>query len=127
MDYFVHRGDQKFGPYKLADLQRYVQSGNISIEDMVESEGTAGQVSVSSVLGNVAFAPAVATQSPEVKTVPLPLNLHWLLLLPLAVLTSQISSLIWLVVLANWARKLNGDKKALYFMVGGISVAFIGG
>ena len=29
MEYFVRRGDQRFGPYSLADLQKYVQSGNL--------------------------------------------------------------------------------------------------
>ena len=34
MEYFVKRGDQRFGPYSLADLQQYVLSGNVTLEDV---------------------------------------------------------------------------------------------
>ena len=53
MQYFVQRGDQKFGPYTLAELQRYVQSGNIAVEDLAQSEGMTAWAPVSQILGNI--------------------------------------------------------------------------
>jgi len=57
MEYFVKRGEQRFGPYSLSDLQQYVQSGNLVVEDLAQSEGMADWVPVSQVLGNI---PAMA-------------------------------------------------------------------
>ena len=56
MQYFVKRGEQSFGPYSLADLQRYVQSGNIAATDLTQSEGMTEWVPVSQVLGNIPAA-----------------------------------------------------------------------
>jgi hypothetical protein len=53
MEYFVKRGDQRFGPYSLSDLQQYVQSGNLAVEDVAQSEGMADWVPLSQVLGNI--------------------------------------------------------------------------
>ena len=57
MEYFVKRGEQRFGPYSLSDLQQYVQSGNLVIEDLAQSEGMTDWVPVSQILGNI---PALA-------------------------------------------------------------------
>jgi hypothetical protein len=116
MQYFVKRGDQKFGPYTLAELQRYVQSGNITPEDLAQSEGMADWAPVSQVLGNI---PAAATTSsgaaaePAPQLVPLAPNLHWVFVLILDIVTRQLFNMIWALVLANWARKLINDNKPL--------------
>jgi hypothetical protein len=119
MGYLVKRGDQTFGPYTLVDLQRYVQSGNILLEDVAQSEGLTDWVPVRQVMGDIPVVemtstPAVAV--PAADLVPLPPNLHWALLLVLNILTSQIFNLfnlIWALVLANWGRKLSGNNKPL--------------
>lgn len=116
MQYFVKRGDQKFGPYTLAELQRYVQSGNITPEDLAQSEGMTDWAPVSLVLGNI---PAVAITSsgpaaqPAPQLVPLAPNLHWGIVLVLDIVTRQLFNLIWALVLANWARKLINNNKPL--------------
>src|ERR1700722_20395821 len=118
MEYFVKRGDERFGPYSLSDLQQYVHSGNVTLEDLTQSEGMADWVPVSHVLGNIpamAFAGggvAVAT-TPAIELVPLPPNLHWSIVLILGILTRQLFNLIWALVQANWARKLSGDNKPM--------------
>jgi len=118
MDYFVKRGDQRFGPYNLADLQQYVQSGNVTLEDLTQSEGMADWVPISHVLGNIpamAIAGgvvAVAT-APAAELVPLPPNLHWSIVLILGILTRQLFNLVWALLQGNWARKLSGDNKPL--------------
>ena len=118
MDYFVKRGDQRFGPYSLSDLQHYVQSGDVTLEDLTQSEGMADWVPVSNVLGNIpamAFAgggTAVAIV-PEPQLVSLPPNLHWLIVLVLGLITRQLFNLVWALLQGNWARKLSGDNKPL--------------
>ena len=118
MEYFVKRGEQRFGPYSLSDLQNYVQSGNILPDDLAQSEGMNDWGPVSQVLGNIP-APALDASgagfgaSAEPQLVPLPPNLHWAILLILVVATRQLFNLIWALIQANWARKLSGDNKPL--------------
>jgi hypothetical protein len=118
MEYFVKRGDQRFGPYSLSDLQQYVQSGNVTLEDWTQSEGMADWVPVSNVLGDIpamALAgggSAIAVAS-ETQLVPLPPNLHWSIVLILGLITRQLFNLVWALLQGNWARKLSGDNKPL--------------
>ncbi len=118
MEYFVKRGDQRFGPYSLSDLQQYVQSGNLAVEDVAQSEGMTEWVPLSQVLGNIPVTviltggtTAAAAAQPQL--VPLPPNLHWSIVLILGILTRQLFNLIWALVQGNWARKLSGDNKPL--------------
>jgi hypothetical protein len=118
MQYFVRRGEQRFGPYSLSDLQRYVQSGNIAGDDLTQSEGMSDWVPVSQVLGNipaiaVTSGGAAAAPAPEHEPVPLPPNLHWSLVLVLGIITFELFNLVWAVVQANWARRLSGNNKSM--------------
>lgn len=116
MEYFIKRGEQRFGPYNLSEVQQYVQSGNILLEDMAQSEGMDSWVPVSQILGNIpatVAATGIAPFVPETERVALPPNLPWWVLLILVVLTRQIFNLIWALVQANWARKLSGNNKPL--------------
>jgi GYF domain 2 len=136
MEYFVKRGEQRFGPYSLSDLQRYVQSGNVLSEDLAQSEGMNEWVAVSQVLGNI---PTMARADgagiliePESRLVSLPPNLHWSILLILSAITRQLFNLIWAVVQGNWARQLSGDNKPLVLvamypagMIAGILAAML--
>jgi TM2 domain-containing membrane protein YozV len=60
MNYYVQRNGQKFGPYNLTDLQRYVASGDILQSDMAQSEGMQDWIPVSQVVGNSGAAAAAA-------------------------------------------------------------------
>jgi hypothetical protein len=118
MDYRVKRGDQTFGPYSLTDLQRYVQSGNVLLEDLAQSEAMTDWVLVRQVLGDIPAAtmtPVASTglTAPAVALVELPPNLHWAIVLVLDVVTRQLFNLIWALVLANWGRKLIGNNKPM--------------
>lgn len=53
MKYFIKRDLNEYGPYALADLQRYVAQGNISPNDLTRSEGMTDWVPVSQVVGNI--------------------------------------------------------------------------
>jgi hypothetical protein len=118
VEYFVKRGDQRFGPYGLSDLQAYVQSGNVLSDDLAQSEGMTEWVPVSQVLGNIP-APVAGTggtaiqTAPEPQLVALPPNWHWSIILILGIVTRQLFNLIWALVQANWARKLIGDNKPM--------------
>ncbi len=122
MDYFVQRGEEKFGPYTLADLQGYVQSGRVLPGDLAQSEGMDQWVPVSQILGNIPIqvtaAPVAVAPAPEL--VPLPPNLHWSILLIIVILgrlsygaLALIFNWVWVLIQANWARKLSGNNLAM--------------
>src|SRR5258708_26443985 len=67
MNYFIKRELNEYGPYSLADLQKYVASGNILLTDLCRSEGLTDWVPVSQVIGNIPV-PAAAPQ-PAPRTV----------------------------------------------------------
>ncbi|HEY1678715.1 MAG TPA: DUF4339 domain-containing protein [Candidatus Sulfotelmatobacter sp.] len=118
MEYFVKRGEERFGPYSLTDLQSYVQSGNVLAADLAQSEGMNGWLPVSQVLGNIpalTLSPAMGslTTATEPQLVPLPPNLHWLIVLVLGILTRQLFNFVWALIQANWARKLSGENKPM--------------
>lgn len=117
MEYFVKRGDERYGPYSLSDLQQYVQSGNIATEDLAQSEGMQEWIPVNQILGNIP-APLRGAATPaapvnEARLVPLPPNWHWAIVLILDIVTRQLFNLVWAMIQANWARKLSGDNKPL--------------
>jgi hypothetical protein len=141
MDYQIQRGDQKFGPYSLAELQEYVRSGHISLTDLAQSEGMSEWVSVSQILGNIPIpAPAPTAAVPAQELVPLPPNLHWAIVLVMLVLGRLIGLLlilftwVWSLVLANWARRLVNKNTAMVLVamypagvVAGILAIGVGG
>jgi hypothetical protein len=120
MEYFVQRGEQKFGPYTLAEMQEYAQAGRILSTDLAKSEGLTEWVPVSQILGNIpAPVAAPAAAAAPVETVPLPPNLHWAVLLVIVIggqflgLLSLLFNWVWVLILANWARRLSGTNKAM--------------
>jgi GYF domain 2 len=62
MRYYIKRDLNEYGPYTLADLQRYVAQGNIVMSDLARSEGMTDWAPVSQILGTIAVpVPAPAT------------------------------------------------------------------
>jgi MFS family permease len=120
MDYQIQRGDQKFGPYSLAELQEYVQSGRILLTDLTKSEGMSEWVPVSQILGNIPIPSPVPTVAvPVQEPVPLPPNLHWVIVLAMMILGRLAGLLlilftwVWSLILANWARRLVNRNTAM--------------
>jgi GYF domain 2 len=129
MNYFVKRGDQQYGPYSLADLQRYVQSGNIAPTDLARSEAMQDWVPVSQVIGNISV-PAAPTASATGQNVPQanlnpPPNLHWGVVLLLHIVTCGIFGIIWLFVEAVWVKKVRPSSRALLYLIGCVVLGFI--
>ena len=91
MNYKIKRGEQEYGPYTLAELQRYVASGNVLLTDLCQSEGMPEWVPVQQVIGNIpvpAAAPApTAAAAFQPSPYPLPPNLHWGVAILLGVIT----------------------------------------
>jgi hypothetical protein len=120
MNYFVQKGDQRLGPFTLVELHAQAQSGKIARTDLAQSEGMSEWVPVSQVLGNIPVpavtsygASAAPAMEPAPRLVPLPANLHWLILLVLDIISRNLFNLIWALYLAHWARKLQGENKPL--------------
>ena len=143
MNYFIKRELNEYGPYSLADLQKYVASGNILLTDLCRSEGLTDWVPVSQVIGNIPV-PAAAPQpapgtvyggsapgygapagyaAPVVSQYPPPPSLHWGILVLLGVLTCGLFGWVWAFVQAAWVKKVDPESKALLYY--GISVGLL--
>lgn len=57
MSYYIKRDLNEYGPYTLADLQRYVAQGNIVLTDLARGDGITGWVPVSQILASAPSAP----------------------------------------------------------------------
>ncbi len=86
MNYMLMRNGQQYGPYTLADLQRYVAAGNILVSDLVKSEGMDNWVPLSQIIGNIPVPAPAAPQwtPPPMSPYPPPPSLHWGIVLALA-------------------------------------------
>jgi GYF domain 2 len=135
MNYFIKRDLNEYGPYSLADLQKYVASGNILLTDLCRSEGLADWIPVSQVIGNIPV-PVAAPQPPTgtvyggpaayggtpagygaaaVSQYPPPPSLHWGIALLLTIITCFIFGWVWLFVQAAWMKKVQPRSKAIIF------------
>jgi len=154
MKYFIQRGIQEYGPYTLAELQRYVASGNILLTDLTRSEGLNEWVPVSQVMGNIPVpvpAPAApagmvyggstvygggtvyggttaygTSAAPAVTAGPVPPDFHWGLVLLIGVVTCGLFYWAWLIVEAAYVRKIKPASKGLLLVILSIAIYFFG-
>jgi hypothetical protein len=122
MPYHVSRNGQTYGPYTLEDLQRYVASGNILATDLAKSDEMPEWVPVSQILGtSVSAAPAYAPPPsyPPAAGVayPDPPNLNWGLELLLGFFTCGLFVLVWNLVIAAWAKRVQPASNALMYYI----------
>lgn len=140
MKYHIKRELNEYGPYTLADLQRYVAQGNILLTDLTRSEGLADWVPVSQVLGNIPVPVPAATgtvyagtpgygaaAAPAVTAGPVPPDFHWALVLLLTFVTCGLFSSAWLIVEAVWIRKIKPESKGLLLVMLALASYVIGG
>src|SRR5579859_2614838 len=128
MNYFIKRELNEYGPYSLADLQKYVASGNILLTDLCRSEGLTDWVPVSQVIGNIpvpaapqpvapgAYGAAGSYAAPVVSQYPPPPNLHWGVCVLLGVVTCGIFAAVWMMVQAVWIKKVQPNSKAVIYV-----------
>src|ERR1700704_6423068 len=141
MKYYIQRQLNEYGPYTLADLQRYVAQGSILLTDLTRSEGMTEWTPVSQVLGNIPVqVPAATMQVPGSPTYgsasggtgtvysgtpsyagqavsatpggPVPPDFHWALVL-LVGFFCNLFQLIWLFVEAGFVKKIDRESKAV--------------
>jgi hypothetical protein len=145
MKYYIQRGLNEYGPYTLADLQRYVAQGNIAMSDLTRSEGMSDWVPVSQVLGDIPVpmpAPAGAAAggtvyegvspygtaaAPAMVVGPVPPDFHWALVLLIGVVTCGLFLSAWLIVEAVWIRKIKPQSYALFVVLAAIGAGFASG
>jgi hypothetical protein len=155
MKYFIQRQLNEYGPYTLADLQRYVAQGSILPTDLTRSEGMTEWTPVSQVIGNIPIPLAAGTAAGAyaggaayggsgtvydgsttgfgVQAVPMqgsllvPPDLHWGLVLLIGIFTCGLFFSAWMIVEAVFVRKIKPDSKALLFVIIGVAGGYLGG
>jgi hypothetical protein len=120
MNYFIKRDLSEFGPYTLAELQRYTSTGNVLLTDLCRSEGMTDWTPVSEVIGNIpvpvaAPAPPAGAMPAAVSQYPPPPSLHWGVAVLLGIITCGIFGWVWALVQASWMKKVQPASKALMF------------
>jgi hypothetical protein len=155
MNYYIQRGINEYGPYTLADLQRYVAQGNIALTDLARSEGMTEWTPVSQILGNIPVAPpppvpvapagavtpvmtspgtvysgdpAAAGAAPAMAVGgPVPPDLHWALVWLIAAVSCGIFQWVWLFIEAAFVKKIKPDSNFLAFLISGLVLTFVSG
>jgi GYF domain 2 len=138
MTYQVSRNGQMYGPYTLEDLQRYVASGNVLLTDLAKSEDMPDWLPVSQILGTPlgtavpptpAYVPSSGYPAPSGISYENPPNLNWGLELLLGFLTCRLFVMIWNLVIAAWAKRIEPTSNALtyYIIATVLSVLQFGG
>jgi hypothetical protein len=152
MKYYIQRQLNEYGPYTLADLQRYVAQGSIQLADLTRSEGMTDWVPVSQVIGNIPIpvaAPAgqaigaaaygggtvydgsgavYGVQAVSALGEPaVPIDFHWALVLLIGIVTCGIFNYAWLIVESVFVRKVKPASKGLLFVIIAIAGFFVGG
>ena len=130
MTYQVSRNGQMYGPYTLEDLQRYVASGNVLPTDLAKSEEMTDWLPVAQILGQSlaqplgsagvaapAYASPAAYPAPPVNQYPDPPNLNWGLELLLGFLTCGLFVVVWNLIIAAWAKRVEPTSKAFMFYI----------
>lgn len=150
MKYYIQRQLNQYGPYTLADLQRYVAQGNIQLTDLARSEGMTDWVPVSQVLGNIPVpvpAPAMVNPGPAGAGVaygtgtvyspfpvmpsqavagPIPPDFHWAAVLAISPFTCFLFLWAWFIVQSVFMRKVNSESRALLFVILSFVSFFVG-
>ena len=146
MNYYISRDGQQFGPYTLAEVQRYVADGNILLTDLAHCEGMASWVPVQQILSNNPAKPpssppaapnwaqapvyqqqpmGVAQQPVAGTSGPLPPDLHWALVLVIGIFCS-IFMVVWMFIEAGFVKKLRPSSNAGMFYGLGIGAVVLG-
>jgi hypothetical protein len=127
VNYFITREGQQYGPYTLADLQRYAASGEVLVTDLATSEASSEPVPVSQIIGTIAVPTPMRTVMPgvEMPYFPDPPNLHWGLVLLFGMISCGLFTIVWDIVQAAWLKKVEPASNALLIYCGA-AAAWVG-
>lgn len=143
MPYQISRAGQIYGPYTLEDLQRYVATGNILLTDLAKSDEMSDWVPVAQIL-HPAAAPNPAAGAPSlpyappatpyqqqsayaVSPYPDPPNLHWAIVLVLAICTCGLFAIVWDLVQVLWMKRIEPQTRAFPYFIAYAILTFING
>ena len=154
MKYYIQRQLNEYGPYTLADLQRYVSQGTIQLTDLTRSEGMTEWTPVSQVIGNIPIPLAAANAAGAftggaayggsgtvydgsaagfgVQALPMqgnpivPPDFHWALVLLIGICTCGLFFSAWMIVEAAFVRKIKPDSKGLFLIITAVAGAYVG-
>jgi hypothetical protein len=141
MVYQISRGGQTYGPYTLADLKRYVESGHVLLTDMAKGDEMPEWATVAQILNpsgvpsvqpsvpaaDPAYQPAYAPQPTyaPVMEYPDPPNLHWGLVFVLDIITFGIFQIVWNFILSAWMKRVQPNSQAMLYYIGGYGLLFL--
>jgi len=140
MVYQISRGGQTYGPYTLADLKRYVESGHVLLTDMAKGDEMPEWATVSQILNpsgvppvappaqaDPAYAAGYAPHSTDVPVAqfPDPPNLHWGIVFLLDIVTFGLFQIVWNFILSAWMKRVQPNSQALLYYVGGYGLLFL--
>lgn len=122
MNYQVSRNGQMYGPYTLEDLRRYVASGNVLPTDLAKAEEMPEWLPVAQILGlpetpSAVYGAPVSGTAVAVEQFPDPPNLNWGLELLLGFVTCGMFVVVWNLVIAAWAKRVQPASKALMYYI----------
>ena len=118
MNYQISRNGQMYGPYTLEDLQRYVASGNVLPTDLAKSEDMHDWLPVAQILAGAgiaspAYVPPAGYAASTGAQYPDPPNLNWGLELLLGFVTFGLFVVVWNLIIAAWANRVQPASKAM--------------
>jgi hypothetical protein len=151
MKYYIQRQLNEYGPYTLADLQRYVAQGSIQLTDLTRSEGMTEWTPVSQVIGDIPI-PVPAGQAPSgpayagatvyggpgssgavapgyggaaINSGLVPPDFHWALVL-LVNFFCNFFQIVWLFVEAAFVKKIDRESKGVALLAGSFATVIVG-
>lgn len=143
MPYLISRAGQTYGPYTLEDLQRYVATGNVLLTDLAKSDEMPDWLPVAQILNPATGAipvtgvpappytpPAAAYGQPPAYAVSPysdPPNLHWALVLLLAICTCGLFAVIWDFVQVLWMKRVEPQTRAFPYFIAYAVLSFLNG
>jgi hypothetical protein len=141
MVYQISRGGQTYGPYTLADLKRYVESGHVLLSDMAKGDEMPEWVTVAQILNPSGIPtappptpiadpayPSAYTPQPTYAPAaqyPDPPNLHWGLVLLLDIVTFYTFQIVWNFILSAWMKRVQSNSQAMLYYIAGYGLMFL--
>jgi hypothetical protein len=122
MNYYVARNGQTYGPYNEETIRKYLAEGSMLATDMARTETMSNWIP----LGQLLLAPvAPGAPPPPVAGGNPPPNLHWGLLLVIAIFFGVFLT-IWGFIQANWVKSIDPASKAIRDLAIGIGLPIVG-
>ena len=142
MMYYVARDGQQYGPYSDETIRQYLAAGSLMLTDHAREESGQTWLTLAQFFPPAIQAPVVITPQPYtsgpaygqqqvygqqpaygqqayVQQQFVPPDFHWALVLLLSAFTGGVFGFVWVLIQANFARKIDAASKAtIYYILG---------